>query len=286
MALVIQGGTLRTIFTAGVLDGFMSLRFFPFQYMIGVSGGAMCLSYYVSRQRKCVYDIFQHIYNDEKFINWKNLFSEEGMINLDYLVEYAKNKHHINLRKFRRFSANRLVEIVTTSYYTGKPVYIVPNKNNLFDVVKASATLPFLTKGIQIVDDKIKLLDGGWSDPIPVKRAIELGYKEIVVIRTYPKEHRENWTYINKFGSYWHKNNPELSKLFDEDHLIYNEVADFLDQDQSPLKIHQIYPDNYLETTSYSTNQKKLQTDYRHGFELGIEMALKLKRNFFRRKIE
>ena len=61
IALVIQGGTLRTIFTAGVLDGFMSLRFFPFQYMVGVSGGAMCLAYYVSRQRKCAYDIFQHI---------------------------------------------------------------------------------------------------------------------------------------------------------------------------------------------------------------------------------
>ena len=54
-------------------------------------------------------------------------------------------------------------------------------------MIKASSTLPFLTKGIQIVDDKIKLLDGGWSDPIPVRRAISLGYKEIVVIRTYPK---------------------------------------------------------------------------------------------------
>ena len=286
IALVIQGGTLRTIFTAGVLDGFMSLRFFPFQYMVGVSGGAMCLAYYVSRQRKCAYDIFQHIFDDEKFINWKNMFSEQGMINLEYLVQYAKSRHHINMRKFRRFSTNRLVEIVTTSYYTGKPIYIVPNTTNLFVVIKASATLPFLTKGVQVVDDRIKLLDGGWSDPIPVKRAIKLGYKEIVVIRTYPKEHRENWTYMNKFGSYWHKNNPELSKTFDSDHIKYNEIANFLETDLYPIKIHQIIPENYLETTSYSTSQKKLQNDYRHGFELGVEMALKLKRNIFRKKIE
>ena len=113
----------------------MSLRFFPFQYMVGVSG-AMCLAYYVSRQRKCAYDIFQHIYDDEKFINWKNMFSEQGMINLDYLVQYD-----INLRKFRRFSTNRLLKL--SSYYTGKPIYIVPNTNNLFDVIKASATTIF-----------------------------------------------------------------------------------------------------------------------------------------------
>ena len=74
IALVIQGGTLRTIFTAGVLDGFMSLRFFPFQYMVGVSGGAMCLAYYVSRQRKCAYDIFQHIYAFHK-INFQETVS-------------------------------------------------------------------------------------------------------------------------------------------------------------------------------------------------------------------
>ena len=281
MALVIQGGTLRSIFTAGVLDGFMSLRFFPFHYMAGVSGGAMCLSYYITRQRKCAYDILLNIFNDDEFISWKNIFSEEGMINLDYLIKYAKQNHPTDLKKFRRFSKNRLIEIVTTSYYTGKPIYIVPNTQNVFDVIKASSTLPFLTKGIQIVDDKIKLLDGGWSDPIPVRRAISLGYKEIVVIRTYPKEHRENWTYMSKFGSYWHKNNPDLSNLFDTDYEIYNEVADFLDKDHSPIKIHQIIPDDYLATTSYSTNKKKLQIDYRYGFELGVEMALKLKRRIF-----
>ena len=281
MALVIQGGTLRSIFTAGVLDGFISLRFFQFHYMAGVSVGAMCLSYYITRQRKCAYNILINIFNDADFISWKNIFSEEGMINLDYLISYAKQNQPTDLKKFRRFSKNRLIEIVTTSYYTGKPIYIVPNTQNVFDVIKASSTLPFLTKGIQIVDDNIKLLDGGWSDPIPVRRAISLDYKEIVVIRTFPKEHRENWTSMSKFGSYWHKNNPDLSNLFDTDYEIYNEVADFLEKDHSPIKIHQIIPEDYLATTSYSTNKKKLQMDYRYGFELGVEMALKLKRRIF-----
>lgn len=91
---------------------------------------------------------------------------------------------------------------------------------------------------------------------------------------------------MNKFGSYCHKNNPELSKTFDFDHIKYNEIANFLETDLYPIKIHQIIPENYLETSSYSTSKKKLQIDYRHGFELGVEMVLKLKRNIFRKKIE
>ena len=90
---------------------------------------------------------------------------------------------------------------------------------------------------------------------------------------------------MNKFGSYWHKNNPELSQTF---HLttLNIMIANFLETDPYPLKIHQIITENYLETKSYSTSQKKLQIDYRDGFELGVEMALKLKRNIFRKKIE
>ena len=54
MALVIQGGTLRSINLQLVYwMVFMSLRFFPFHHMAGVSGGAMCLTYYITRQRKC-----------------------------------------------------------------------------------------------------------------------------------------------------------------------------------------------------------------------------------------
>ena len=80
--LVVQGGTLRSIFTSGVLDAFISSGFNPFKYMVGVSGGAMCMSYYISKQYKTTYNIMQELAGDEKFKNWLNMFSEEGFINL------------------------------------------------------------------------------------------------------------------------------------------------------------------------------------------------------------
>lgn len=285
MALVIQGGTMRSIFTAGVLDAFMAMKFNPFNYYIGVSGGAMCLTYYLTKQRRCSYKILQSLYDDDKFINWRNMFSEQGMINLEYLINYSQDTYPLNKRKVNRKIITSKVEIVATSMDSGKPVYLSPTKFNILDIVKASATLPFLTKGEQLIDGKQRLMDGGWSDPIPVKRAISLGYEDIVVIRTYPAKHREKWTYFGKIGGYWHKNNPQLSELFDKDYSRYNDVADYLDEEHDGLNIYQICPDDYLETTSYSTTRKKLDIDYQYGLHLGINLADQLKRRIFKKKI-
>ena len=60
--LVVQGGTLRSIFTAGVLDAFISLKYNPFRYAIGVSGGAMCMVYYLTKQYNSTYRINRMLY--------------------------------------------------------------------------------------------------------------------------------------------------------------------------------------------------------------------------------
>ena len=287
VALVIQGGTLRSIFTAGVLDAFVAMNFFPFKYIVGVSGGALCMIYYLSKQYKCNYNILKQLSKNEKFINWLNMFSEQGMINLEYLEKYSRNNHPVNEKKLAQVLRRINVEIVTTSLENGEPVYLKPEINNIYQYAKASATLPFLTKGEQLIDGKKRLMDGGWSDPIPIKRAIDLGYKDIVVIRTYPAKHREDWSYVGKIGRYWHKHNPGISNLFDKSHEIYNKTADFLDSIPNDVKIHQIVPENYLNTTSYSTTFEKLDGDYRYGLQLGIDLSNKLKRKrLFKRKAE
>ena len=111
-----------------------------------------------------------------------------------------------------------------------------------------------------------------------VKRAIDMDCSELIVIRTLPKDYREEWSYFGKFGSYWHRNNQELRQIFENESQIYNEVADFLDQVDHPVKIHQIAPETHLETTSYSTNKKRLDADYRNGLQMGLNMVQSLKR--------
>lgn len=277
VGLVIQGGTLRSIFTSGVLDAFIATKFYPFKYIIGVSGGAMCMAYYLCKQYGSTYNIMHNLSTSSDFISWKNIFNEQGMINLEYLDKYAKEEHPLDLRKINRTLLNTHVETVTTSLKDGKPKYLVTNKENIYQHIKASGTLPFFTKGQQIIDGH-PLMDGGLSDPIPVKRAIDMGCSELVVIRTLPKDYREEWSYFGKIGSYWHRNNEDLKHIFENESKIYNDVADYLDLPNHPVKIHQIAPEKHLETTSYSTNKKRLDADYRNGLQMGLNMVQSLKR--------
>jgi len=274
--LVVQGGTLRSIFTSGVLDSFISAGFNPFRYIIGVSGGAMCMSYYLANQFKVTYRVMHELAQDDNFMNWLNMFSEEGYINLEYLDQFTKNKYPLNLKTLNKEAKFKKIEIVTTSLEDGRPIYLRAKTSKWYSYLRASASIPFVTKG-EVVINNLKVMDGGWSDPIPIKRAIENKCTDIVVIRTLPKFHREKWSYFGKFGGFWHRNSPSLSKRFHQDYVFYNEVADFLEKDHQNITIHQVVPPDYLKTTSYSTSANHLDADYRLGMEMGLNLLEQLK---------
>ena len=269
-ALVIQGGSLRSIFTAGVLDSFIAAKFDPFDIYIGVSGGSMCMSYYLTQQYKATYDILSNIFSDPKFISLKQLFATEGYVNLQYLEEYAKKRNPLNLEKANEKANNGCVEVVATNMEDGEPVYIRPNLNTWHQAMRASSTLPFLTKGYCMFND-MKLMDGGWSDPIPVKRAVELGAEKIVVIRTLPAERKLDWSYFGWFGGIWHRDNPALSRRFSEDHVYYNDSIDYIAENPDKVEIIQIAPEENLATGSYNTSGSKINQDYRLGMHLGLD---------------
>ncbi len=274
--LVVQGGTLRSIFTAGILDAFISAKYNPFKYMVGVSGGAMCMAYYATKQYNVTYKIMHELANSDQFMNWLNMFSEEGFVNLEYLDDFSQNKYPLNLSILNKKARRIKIEVVSTSLEDGRPVYLRAKGDSWHKYLRASASIPFLTKG-QCVIDNLKLMDGGWSDPIPVKRAIEQKCTDIVVIRTQPKFHREKWSYLGVFGGYWHRNTPGLSKRFHDDYIFYNEIADFLETDHEGVNIHQIAPPDYLKTSSYFTSSEKLDIDYRLGLDLGLNFVKKIR---------
>jgi len=269
-ALVIQGGSLRSIFTSGILDSFLAAKFNPFDIYIGVSGGSMCMSYYISGQYRDTYQILSKIFSDDKFISLKQLFASEGYVNLEYLERYAQTNYPLNLKKVIKNSYDSKIEIVATNMANGEPVYLEPTLKTWHRALRASSTLPFLTKGYCMIDG-MKLMDGGWSDPIPVKRAIDLGADKVVVIRTMPAMHKLEWSYFGWFGGIWHRDNPALSRRFSEDHLYYNASIDYIEENPTGATIIQIAPDEELSTGSYSTSKVKLIADYRLGLDLGTQ---------------
>ncbi len=272
IALVVQGGSMRSVYTTGVLDAFTALNFKPFDYYVAVSGGAMSLSYFLSGQFRTSFNIMRELSEDSKFINVKNIFTEEGLVNLEYLEKFTQKKYPLDVKRAFEFVKDKMFEVVATDMSNGEPVYLKPGLKNWLRYLRASASLPFFSKGVCHIDGK-KLMDGGWSDAIPVHRSIEKGATKIVVIRTLPKFHKENWSYFGVFGGWWHRNNPGLARRFSHDHIYYNEVVEFLNREHEGIDIYQIAPEKYLRTSSYSSSLQKIEDDYRLGLDAGLQFV-------------
>ena len=93
-ALVIEGGGFKSVFSAGVLDAFLINRFNPFDIYIGVSSGAMALSYYITSQYKTYFSLSKEVSNNDNFLSYKHAFSEQGYMDLKFLMTIQTRLTH------------------------------------------------------------------------------------------------------------------------------------------------------------------------------------------------
>ena len=148
IALVIEGGGFKSVFSAGVLDVFLVNNFNPFDIYIGVSSGAMALSYYLSHKYKSYFTLSNKVCVNDKFLSYKHALSEEGYMNLKYLTSYAIKNNPLDLDKIKSATKNKYFSVVATDTNSGEAVFLNPCKENLYKCLRATSSLPFFTKGI------------------------------------------------------------------------------------------------------------------------------------------
>ena len=271
ISLVIEGGGFKSVFSAGVLDAFIINSFNPFDIYIGVSSGAMCLSYYITSQYKTYFSLSKEVCVKEEFLSYTHALSEQGYMDLKFLTKYAKQNNPLELQKMKESTENKQFYIVGTNLDNGEAVYLEPNKQNIYKCLRATSSLPFFTKGKCKING-VDLMDGAWSDPIPAKSAADFGANKIIVIRPYPLGYKINGlSYLGLLAGYWWKNNPKVSDIFFTEHNHYNEAVDFLTKKHKNIEILQICPDNFLKSGVVGTSQEDLIQDYHNGLEKGMD---------------
>jgi predicted patatin/cPLA2 family phospholipase len=280
-SLVVQGGGFRTAFTAGVLDSFLLYGKCDFDHYIGVSAGAIAISYFIGEQYGSHYEAAHHMINDPNFLNVKNALSQKGYMNIDYLRTVAEDICPFNMKTALKNIENSKVEFVATDLDTGEPVFLEPTEDNWLETVIASSTLPFVTKGSHKIDGKT-LMDGGWSDPLPVTRAYDLGAKSIIVIGTLPSSKiKQSWPdYLATL--YYRKDHARL-KVFKNSHAVYNESIEFISNPPSDVKIDYLAPQKSLQSGTYNKSENSLLNDYRHGMHVALDYLSKQK--FIKNKV-
>ena len=269
--LILEGGSLRCAFTAGVMDALMLLGPLKFDRMFGISAGSMVMATYLSGQYKHFYRVSRELVEDGTFIRFSSAWSKEGLMNLSHLRAHVMRHAPLDLDALGVAQQSTRAIVVMTHLETGEPRYIEPQGRDWMDALVASSSLPMVTRG------KVKfrgewMFDGGYSDPLPLDKALDLGGRRMLVVRTRPMGDHASQSYIDSFGMYWHRHNKVLAPLFLEGYEGYNDTVDRLLRggDNQGRTWEEIAPPYPLQTDAWTVGAKEVAQDYR----LGVDTAL------------
>lgn len=266
--LVLEGGGMRGVFTAGALDAMMEMGL-EFPYCVAVSAGACNGLSYMSRQpgraKKSNIDILKK----HGFIGVKYLWSQHSVFDLKTMYDKLPNR----LLPFDYdacFNNPMRFEMVCTDCASGRPVYLseTSDRRRLLDICRASSALPYVCP-IVMVDGR-PLLDGGIADSIPVVRAMSEGYCHNVVVLTRHKGYRKTERDIRiprfVYGRY-----PRLRVLLSRRVFAYNEQLALVERLEDEGKITVIRPEKPVRVGRLETDTSLLAALYDEGHRIALQ---------------
>ena len=186
-ALVLQGGAMRGVYSAGVCCALQEIGYTEgFDEVYGVSGGALNGAYFLSGQAAYGATVYYQNINNREFINF---LRTKKIVDIDFLIDITRNVKPLNVKKL--YSSSTQLNIFLTEALTGKVVKFTskPENTDIFRVFNATAAMPFVYDRPVTIGDT-DYLDGGISCPIPVTQAIDGGCTDIFVVLTKPKHYR------------------------------------------------------------------------------------------------
>ena len=267
--LVVEGGGMRGVYTAGVLDYFMEKNLY-FDDCYGVSAGACHISSYVSKQIGRSIKVTLDYINDKRYCSVNSLIKTGDMFGVEMLYDLIPNKLELyDYDTFNKFKGN--FYSVVTNCKTGKAEYIkIKDMKKDIIAVRASSSLPLLSRIVEI--NGKEYLDGGITDSIPIKKSIKDGHKKNVVILTRDKTYRKSKPKFLSLLKLKYKKYPNLVKAIENRYKMYNETLDFLEEEKAKNKVFIIQPKLPVKISRIEKDKDKLKELYDQGYEDAKEL--------------
>ncbi len=267
--LVLEGGGMRGVFTCGVLD-YLLEKNIKFEYVIGVSAGALNATRFLSNQPKKGLEVSLKYLNNKDYCSIYSLIKTGNIFGHSMLFD--KIPFQLDPLDNDYFKKSKVeFNCVATNCLTGKPTYFkITDFKKDMHYLKASSSLPLLSTMINI--DNNYYLDGGLSDSIPVKEAINSGCNKVVVIMTQPKDYRKKQNNLYKPMKYKYKDYPGIVNAARIRHKVYNETLDYLYEEEKKGNIFIIQPDTSLGIKRTDKNKERLTSGYNAGYNKAKEI--------------
>lgn len=277
-SLILEGGTFRLIFSAGVMDALLDNNIM-FPYCIGVSAGITNGVSYISKQKKRNLDILMTYRNDKRYLGLRNFLKCKSLFGLDFVYGEIPNKlSPFDMETYQKYEGKILVGV--TNAITGKTEYFDGKElDDNCSILRATCAIPLFFPAIKINDSYY--YDGGICDPVPIKKAIDDGNEKHLIILTRPKEYRKDLSKGNIIVSkLFRKKYPNLKEPLLTRHNHYNETIRFCEELEAQGKAVIIRPTLEQSIESFEKDVNKLRDGYNNGYKMAIENLDKIKELF------
>lgn len=275
-AMVLEGGAMRGMFTAGVLDVLMENKITT-DVTIGVSAGAAFGSNFKSGQigRSVRYNL--RFCRDKRYCSIWSLLFTGNLYGAKFCYHTLPNK--LDVFDKDAFEKNPMeFYAVCTNVENGKPFYkkIEKADDTAYEWIRASASLPLVSKIVNI--DGMKLLDGGITDSIPLKFAESKGCEKSIVVLTQPKGYVKKPASMMGIMRKVLKNYPEMIKALQNRYIMYNDTLKYIEQREKEGSVLVIRPKENLIIKRVEHKRENLTAVYNLGRETATERLDEIKK--------
>jgi predicted patatin/cPLA2 family phospholipase len=263
-AIVVEGGAMRGIFAAGVLDVFLERGFDPFDLAVGASAGACNLASHLAgqygRNKRCYMTQMRR----SEFSDGRRFLRGGHWLDIDYLWSAFDREDPLDTVAAAAHRT-RLV-VAATAVDTGEPVYLEPGAADMSEVLRASSAVPILFRAFVALGDRM-YTDGGMSAPIPVDEAYLRGARKILVIRSRPADFPGPSRIECTLAAAALREYPGLARAFRRYRRIYAESVAWIRRPPADCRVVHVAPDAHLRTGRMTRDPRALAADYARGRE-------------------
>ena len=273
-ALVLEGGAMRGMYTAGVLDALLE-RNISVDAVIGVSAGALFGVNYITKQKGRSLRYNKKYLGDKDYFSFSSFFKTGNVMNEEFC--FKKLVYELDPIDFQAFQRSKVKFYVTvTNIETGKAEYkLIDDLKQDMEYLRASGSMPVVSKIVKI--DKKKYLDGGIADSIPVLAAKRLGYDRVVVVLTRPEGYcKKKSTLLPYYACY--RDYPKFIDAARNRPNVYNNTLKKISKLEKEGSIFVIRPSTLVKVKHLEMDIQKVEAIYNLGMHDTLEKMNDLKK--------
>lgn len=273
--LILEGGAMRGLFTAGVIDVLME-NGIEFDGVIGVSAGAAFGCNYKSGQIGRVLRYNTRFCRDKRYSGWRVLLKTGNIFSTEFCYGEVPLKH--DLFDFDAFEKDPSeFWVVATDLEKGNAVYhkYEGYHDHGFDWIRASASMPLVSQIVEI--DGKPLLDGGIADSIPVKFFESEGYDKNIIVLTQPDGYRKGKNSMMPFIKAKYRKYPKFVETAEKRHENYNETLEYIKRKEEQGELLVLRPPCALPVGKVEKDPERLKRAYDIGWETAKKKLSEIK---------